>query len=164
MYNFLAKIGYKAIEFIQSNIDNSIDINGNAFTHYSFSYWLKKHGLSSKSRSKKGRKSKLEQFNSAWLSDSTVTLTETGAMRASLSIIDTDSNLNTITIGFLDKESATKAFYHNVSGAGKGRIIRQFLGLRQQQEQDLTEFAAIEMQKDSEFLKALLKSKGFNTI
>lgn len=33
--------------------------------------------------------------------------------------------------------SELKAFYHNVAGAGKSRVIRQFMGLTAQEEKDI---------------------------
>ncbi len=165
MANPMLLIGGKAVEFIQQNLDASIDVDSKQFETLSFQYWFYRYKRR-KYRGKylRGKKSaKWQAFKSAAYSEwgsagKKVTLTSTGAMRASLSPISSDGN--SVTIGFLDAESARIAFYHNVSGAGKGRIIRKFMGLHKEQEDELAGYAADLISKDKIFIAGLLKSLG----
>ena len=45
------------------------------------------------------------------------------------SVVQVDEQSKSVTIGFSRSEDAGKAYYHVVSGAGKSRTIRDFLGL-----------------------------------
>ena len=63
-------------------------------------------------------------------------LTVLGLMLANLSVVDTSDNK--IVIGFDDPEAARIAYYHNISGAGKSRVLRKFLGLQEKQWEDKT--------------------------
>lgn len=170
--NILTAIGSKAIGFIQANIDNRTDINGNPFKSYSFNYWFykyyRKRYKGKKLRSKAGKKkwkAFLDSAHSAWQTDkSDITLSDTGIMLQSLDIIKTNSLAGSIdiTIGFNDKESAQKAFYHNIGGAGRGRTLRKFLGLQKSQEEQLAEYAADLISKDKIFLAGLIKNLGLD--
>lgn len=57
-----------------------------------------------------------------------VNLTDTGRLLRGLRLLSTDEN-GAIRIGWDDPELALLAYYHNVSGAGAGRVVRKFLGL-----------------------------------
>jgi hypothetical protein len=46
------------------------------------------------------------------------------------------SGENAVTLTFDNQEAARKAFYHNVSGAGKRKVLRRFLGLTEKEVQD----------------------------
>jgi len=56
-----------------------------------------------------------------------VNLTMTGNMLRSLVVILAGDN--TIRIGFENEEASQLAYYHNISGAGRGRVLRRFLGI-----------------------------------
>jgi len=56
-----------------------------------------------------------------------VNLHVTGNMLNSLAVIERGNDY--VTIGFNNKEAATKAMYHQIMGAGKSKVIRKFLGL-----------------------------------
>jgi hypothetical protein len=58
-----------------------------------------------------------------------------------------------VTLGFTDPEQAQKAFWLNVSGAGKSRKLWRFFGLRPEQQQALLPIIAPEYRKAT--LKAL---------
>lgn len=64
-------------------------------------------------------------------------LTQTGKMLRSMSVIKVDDT--TAIIGFSDAESSQKAFWLNVSGAGRSRKLWQFLGISKSQEKELAE-------------------------
>lgn len=46
------------------------------------------------------------------------------------------SGANAVTLTFDNAEAAQKAFYHQISGAGKRRVLRRFLGLRDDELKD----------------------------
>jgi len=167
MVNFANLVGNKAIDFIQDNIDKNIDYEGNAFQPYSFSYWLSKYQKRYVGQKKrKGKQTKafglyMGSAKREFARDNNVNLTKTGAMRASLSVIEYKEAAKTIVIGFVDQESAQKAYWHNVSGAGKGRVLRKFMGLRPAQEQDLADYAGEQLSKDTVFIAGLFKQLGF---
>jgi hypothetical protein len=167
MVNFANLVGNKAVDFIQDNIDKNIDYEGNAFQPYSFGYWLSKYKKRYAGRKMvKGKQSKafatyMNSAKSEWAGDKKVNLTKTGAMRASLSVIEYKESAKTIVIGFVDQESAQKAYWHNVSGAGKGKVLRKFMGLRPAQEQDLADYAGEQLSKDTVFIAGLFKQLGF---
>jgi len=60
----------------------------------------------------------------------------TGKMLKSMSVLKI--NDNEAIIGFTDEENAKKAYWLNVSGAGKNRKLWKFLGVSKEQETDLT--------------------------
>lgn len=167
--NVLNEIGDKAIFYIQQNIDKSEDINKKNFEPLSFNYWFyryrrkKYNGKNIKGKGKKRWQAFLKNAESDWIGEKDkVILLKTGAMRASISVVKVDNSIPSITVGFNDKESAEKAFYHNVSGAGRGRVLRKFLGLQVQQEQELAEYAGNLVSKDKVFLIGLFKNLGLD--
>jgi len=164
--NTLTAIGTKAVAFIYENIDNRIDSNGKPFEPYSFNYWFYKYRRrrykGKKLRTKQGKK-KWQQFliasRSEWETEkNNVTLSDTNSMLTALNIIGASNN--EIKIGFRDQEAAKKAFYHNVSGAGKGRTLRRFLGLQPAQIEELEVYAGDLISKDKLLLIGLIKELG----
>lgn len=59
--------------------------------------------------------------------DNTVNLTARGSMLRSLRVLSVAGNV--IKIGWGRQKEAEKAYWHTQSGAGKSRVIRDFLGL-----------------------------------
>lgn len=57
-----------------------------------------------------------------------VNLTDTGKLLRGLRLLSIDEQ-GAIRIGWDDPELALLAYYHNVSGAGPGRVVRKFLGI-----------------------------------
>lgn len=164
--NTLTAIGTKAVAFIYENIDNRIDSNGKPFEPYSFNYWFykyrRKRYKGKKLRTKQGKK-KWQQFliasRSEWETEkNNVTLSDTNSMLTTLDVISASNN--EIKIGFRDQEAAKKAFYHNVSGAGKGRTLRRFLGLQPAQIEELEVYAGDLISKDKLLLIGLIKELG----
>lgn len=159
----MLQIGNKAVELIQQNLDAYTDADGRQFEPLTFQYWFYRYKRK-KYRGKylRGKKaSKWQAFKNAAYSEwgsagKKVTLTSTGAMRASISPIASDET--SVTVGFLNEESARTAFYHNVSGAGKGRVIRKFMGLQTEQEEELAEYASDLISNDKVFIAGLLKT------
>lgn len=161
----LQDIGDKAVFYIQQNIDKSEDYNGKKFEPLSFQYWFYRYMRKKyKGKNIRGKgKRKWESFKTVAQNEfigerQKVKLTATGAMRAALSTIETNDKDLTIKIGFIDTESAEKAWYHNFSGAGRGRVLRKFLGLQTEQKQDLTEYAAQLLSKNDVFLAGIIKN------
>lgn len=164
--NTLTAIGTKAVAFIYENIDNRVDSNGKPFEPYSFNYWFykyrRKRYKGKKLRTKQGKK-KWQQFliasRSEWETEkNNITLSDTNSMLAALDVISASNN--EIKIGFRDQEAAKKAFYHNVSGAGKGRTLRRFLGLQPAQIEELEVYAGDLISKDKLLLIGLIKELG----
>lgn len=60
-----------------------------------------------------------------------VNLTLTGTMMRSLAVLDVETSERggVITIGFRQAEAAERAYWHEVTGAGRSRVRRRFLGL-----------------------------------
>ncbi len=166
--NTLTAIGTKAVAFIYENIDNRIDSTGKPFAPYSFNYWFYKYRRrrykGKKLRTKQGKK-KWQQFliasRSEWETEkNNVTLSDTNSMLTALDVIGASNN--EIQIGFRDQEAAKKAFYHNVSGAGKGRTLRRFLGLQPSQIEELEVYAGDLISKDKLLLIGLIKELGLD--
>ena len=170
--NTLTAIGTKAVAFIYENIDNRVDSNGKPFEPYSFNYWFYKYRRrrykGKKLRTKQGKK-KWQQFliasRSEWETEkNNVTLSDTNSMLTALDVISVSTSsfsyLPEIKIGFRDQEAAKKAFYHNVSGAGKGRTLRRFLGLQPAQIEELEVYAGDLIGKDKLLLIGLIKELG----
>jgi len=83
------------------------------------------------------------RFESEWNSDkNNVTMTLTGDMLSALNVLKVERTAGKIEcfVGFADKEAAAKAYYHNIAGAGKRRVLRRFLGLSAASERKLKEF------------------------
>ena len=146
-------IGAKVIELILANAASKIDLNGEPFAPYSFGYYLKKkYKKRSKAKSKKGKAKFLQDAKNAYESGkNNVTLVTSGAMLNSISVINIDEEARNITIGFEDAEAAKVAFYHNISGAGKGRILRRFFGVKKGGEAELFAYATEILSKDLNF-------------
>jgi hypothetical protein len=68
-----------------------------------------------------------------------------GDMLRSMAVTAVDDH--SATIGFTDPEQAQKAFWLNISGAGKGRKLWRFLGLRPEQQYQLLMVLAPEYRK-----------------
>jgi len=111
----LLKAGFRIIELINENIEKGVDIEDQPFAKYSPKYRIWKEKRYPQDRGK-------------------VNLTAKGTMLQALNTVKAMDN--EITIGFDDEEQARIAYYHNISGAGRGRVIRKFLGLREEQYSD----------------------------
>jgi hypothetical protein len=62
-------------------------------------------------------------------------LTLSGKMLRNLNVLTAADN--SVIVGFSDPELAQRAYWLNVSGAGRGRKLWKFLGIRKQQEVEL---------------------------
>lgn len=112
--NSKALIAARIIELINANIDAGVDIEGVPFETYSEAYeaW------------KRDRYPQGERVN----------LTLTGNMLSALTHVPGEANQ--VVVGFSNSQAAELAYYHNISGAGRGRVLRRFLGLRDDQLED----------------------------
>lgn len=153
-------VGLKTVGMIDDNIESKTDDRGKKFKFYSFEYWLRKK-YKKKSRAKRGSKARqrfMDAARSAWESDrDNVTLSDTLEMRSDLTVIKVDAQKNTFVIGFETAEAAKKAFWHNISGAGKGRVRRRFMYLSDKQKKSLAEYARDKLAADPDFAKDLAK-------
>ncbi len=119
--NKLLKAGLRIVELINQNIEAGVDAKGKPFKKYSKQYaeWKAK---------------KKPQYGGK------VNLTLRGLMLNAMGVIDYGYKgaKGFIDIGFDDDEAAERAYWHNISGAGRGRVLRRFLGLQEKQWQDAT--------------------------
>jgi hypothetical protein len=72
-------------------------------------------------------------------------LTWSGKMLRNMKTLTTDGD--SVTIGWSDPTIAQRAFWLNVSGAGRGRKLWKFLGLTEQQKEELANKYAPEVTK-----------------
>jgi len=154
----LAQIGDLARGFILANIDSKTDESGKPFAPYSFGYWLvKKYKKKSGAKTPAGKARFLQTAIGAWNADkNNVTLAKTGLMRSSI-MYKIDPSSDTIKFGFATSEDAEKAFYHIISGAGKGRVRRDFWYFSKQQE-NLIADKALELLTEDKQLRDYLRN------
>lgn len=125
---FFNKIGLGAIRLIKKRIRSGKDIKGSTFQPYSDNYVLVK------SRAGFANPEKVN-----------LTLARVGGM---LAAIDHKSvGEDTVEVYFTDPLKEQLAYYHNVSGAGKSKVLREFFGLNEEEEDTLTELAQSEAEK-----------------
>jgi hypothetical protein len=92
-------------------------------------------------------------FKSKWSPKkaSVVNLQWSGLMLKSLQVDNVTENSAEIVFSSADK--AQLAYYHSISGAGKSRVKREFMGVTKEQEQKVADFIASKV-------KLTLKIKG----
>lgn len=167
MANIMRLIALKAIEMINDNIREGVSYEGEQYEYstkpFAMPYSRKAakglgkpvskknpEGLYSVFRSKKeggskwmlilgGYKLYKEKVNPEAKNDY---LVFSGKMLRNLKILDADDETMKAQIGFTDPEQSKKAFWFNVSGIGKGRKLWKFLGLTEQQQLELGDYAA----------------------
>lgn len=147
--NELIIIGQKVIEMLKANIESRIDDKGEKFQPYSFDYWFwkykrKKFRGEPRKKPKKFLKFKENSEQEFESKKDLVDLRLTGEMIASLDVLVADSSSDTkrIVIGSNSREGALKLFYHNLGGAGRGRVVRRFFYLNAKQQQEIADYAA----------------------
>ena len=149
----LDEIAIAALSMIEDNIHKGIDMDGKSYSYSEKPFY---HPYSKTIRSKlggkagqgkfyeiiKGKNGKLgmiilggykqykQKINPTAANDY---LTFSGKMLRNLNVIEAKGNR--IVIGFTDPKQAKKAFWLNVSGAGRSRKLWKFLGLRKSQYQ-----------------------------
>lgn len=133
----LQQIGDAAISLIREQIDAHTDIDGKPYKPYNRAYYLRKK------RKKSASDSELKA----------VDFTVTGNTRAALTVLGVDEKNGTIKIGLSNPEAAQTMFYHNVSGAGRGRVLRRNLGLQKKNRERLEQIAATLLRDDTVFIK-----------
>jgi hypothetical protein len=69
-----------------------------------------------------------------------VTLSWTGKMLRNLKVISASSSSGSVTIGFSDPRSAEIASYHQELGAGRKRVTHKFLGLTDEEVNQIGSF------------------------
>lgn len=147
----LGRFGQFVLQLIEDNVAAGVDRKGNAFAPYSTRPFARPLGGVPKRAISYLKSSNAIQIfttkrGSLWMvveggyaalktairqSSSGVDMQLTGDMMKQLAVLSTSDN--GIVIGFLTAEAAEKAYYATVAGAGKSRVIRDFLGLTDQQ-------------------------------
>lgn len=147
--NELIIIGQKVIEMLKANIESRIDDKGEKFQPYSFDYWFwkykrKKFRGEPRKKIKKFMKFREDAKQEYESKKDLVDLRLTGEMIASLDVLVADSSSDTkrIVIGSNSREGALKLFYHNLGGAGRGRVVRRFFYLNETQKKEIADYAA----------------------
>jgi hypothetical protein len=154
----LLRFGYRAIQLIQERTAKGDGLDGK-FASYSTNPLAVPSGIATK-RARKAlqgagklqyfkRKGKLwvvvqggyaelkrAVFTNAKGNTGVPNLMVTGQMMGSLQA--KVAGENAVVLTFDNQEAARKAFYHHVSGAGKRRVVRRFLGLRDEELKDAT--------------------------
>jgi len=171
----LKNIGNDVIAGIMDNINKGVDVDGNNFAYSEKNYYRPfDKSIYSKLRKDQsfgkvitgsggklgfiifGYKKFKEVFNPSAKNDF---LNWSGKMLRDINILSNSENK--IIIGFTDPNNAKKAYWFNAAGVSKSRKLWKFLGLRQQQiddikfkyEKDITNEVAAEL------LKQLLNKK-----
>jgi hypothetical protein len=155
----LKKVGLRAIQLIRARTLRGVDVYDKSFKPYSTRAFvmpvgavLKKalHKLKDDNEqaviftTKSGAKWILIKHGYKALREAmgrqtdVVNLSIKGAMLRGLTVGTVSTEQRTVQIMFTDADSALKAWYHNVGGAGKGKTFRQFLGLSRDDLQDAT--------------------------
>lgn len=149
------QIGYKALQMINEQIDQGVDIDGKKYSYSSKPFWMpyrRKHiqkmGKENKGKlyqivNSKGRKGVIilggyrmwREINDR--NPDGDFLQWTGNMLASMDVINATNQF--AELGFRDKKSAKIAYYLNVTGAGRGRKLWKFFGLTKENQEKLAE-------------------------
>lgn len=120
------KLALGAIRLIKKRTRQGIDISGNPFIPYSKKYARK--------RERAGKETSIVNL---------VYDDYFGMMNKIDHIVARD--LSSVSILIDDKEKSQIARYHNIEGAGKGKVIRKFWGLSEEEEAQLGELAELEI-------------------
>ena len=147
----LRKLGARAVELINIRTLEGIDAEGKKFVGYSTRPFCRPYaGVPKTTINRLEAEGSLSYFtvrgkdrgalwiriedgylefkrarNPAW--NGVVDLHDTGEMMRNLSV--TGTGASSVTIGFKTFPAAQKAYWHNVSGAGRSHVIRKFLGI-----------------------------------
>ena len=149
------RFGLAVLERIRANTLKGLDRFGNAFKPYSSKPFAMPAGaLKQKARlalGKDGVKWFRAASGSMWVvitggyvalksaqrpSGADVNMSDTGGMLRSMTVVQASAT-GGVVIGFSRPEMAELAYYHTVSGAGPSRVIRDFLGLPDNQIEEL---------------------------
>lgn len=151
----LELLGFKAIELINNQIDKGVDADGKPFEYSTRPFAMPRKGKFPKMFEKSGRikyfkskKGRLWQLVTGGYKDwrrmnnrnpEGDFLNWSGSMLRSMS--SRADGANKAVVYFAIPEDAKKAFWFNVSGAGKSRKLWKFFGLTPQNENVLAQFA-----------------------
>lgn len=112
----LNKIGLAASRIILRRTRQGKDISGSSFKPYSKSYQKKKKKMG--------------------FADVTTVNLEASRVGSMLSAIDYETSFDSVILYFNKPAKEQLAYYHNISGAGKSRVIRKFWGIEMRDELD----------------------------
>lgn len=176
--NLARKIGYKAIELINKQIEQGIDYEGRKYSYSEKPFWRpyskkvvdklggkkgagEQYEVTSNPNTKKrgmvvlgGYKAYRRAFGRDPEGDF---LQFSGNMLASMDVINADES--NAEIGFTDKRAADIAFWLNISGAGRSRKLWKFMGLTKENLLELSDVSEIATEQDIETLvKSLIRN------
>ena len=141
------RAGLMAVKMIRDRTLAGKDVDGQSFKPYSTQPFARPAGgLTKTARANlKGLTKFFRRNGSLWMlveggykafkdavygDSSTVNLQAEGHLLRSLTVLEpVDTATGVVRVGFTRSEEAEKAYWHNVSGAGKSRAIRKFMGL-----------------------------------
>ena len=116
------KLGLAAIRIMRKRTRNSQDVKGQQFELYSRGYAAKRKraGLANPAKV-------------------TMEFSKTGGMLAAIDyevfeVLGDQDEFGYAEVSIKDPLKAQLAYYHNISGAGKGRVIREFWGIELDEE------------------------------
>lgn len=117
-HSLYTKLGLGAERIIKSRTRKGLDVKGSAFTDYSA-----------------GHLKKRKQAGITQASKVNLVFSPNFGMLASINHA-VANNLESVAIQFENPEKEQLAVYHNITGAGKSRVKREFWGIELQEEID----------------------------
>lgn len=141
------RAGLLAVKMIRERTLAGKDVDGKPFKPYGTRVFARPAGGLTKAARSNLRKmaSYFRKGGSLWMAvqggykaykeavygdSSIVNLQAEGHMLRALTVLEpVDTQSGVVRVGFTRSEEAEKAYWHNVSGAGKSRAIRRFMGL-----------------------------------
>lgn len=157
MREVMQKVGMRALEMIEENIAAGVSYDGTRYA-YSTKPFARPIGKLT-GRAKMVKEGRLKLFNTAegklwavvtggykdWrrmnkLNPDGDYLQATGAMLRNLNVVEATDT--TVRLGFTDPTQRRKAFWLEVTGASRSRRLWKFLGLSDQQREELAAYAA----------------------
>lgn len=152
----MKRMGNEALAMIEENIRDGVDMDGNAYEYSTRPFYRPynssiKDALGDKAQVFTRKNGKLgmivmgyQAYKQALHPESIGKfLTLSGKMLRNLNVITAADN--TVTLGFTDPELAQRAYWLNVSGAGRGRKLWKFMGIQKKQQEELLQEIAPEI-------------------
>ena len=167
MSEFMKRVGFRVVQMINEQIQKGIDAEGKPYAYSTKPFVRPMGGLRVKAQKQLIKDGKLKPFTtkggSKWVlvtggykslremrgqrSDGDF-LQETGQMLRSLQPIKATGN--EVIIGFNSAKEAEKAFWLNISGAGKGKKKWKFMGLTKENQEILAKETGVIIAQDFE--------------
>jgi hypothetical protein len=142
----LANVSAFQIRNIRTRTEKGISVNGSRFRPYSrkaFFFNIGTEGGTPKYKTFQGGYAQFREFKGR--QSSYVDLNFSGQMFSSLTSKITPSKG---TLFFRQAQANKKAFYHDIVGAGKGRVVRPFFGINDREADKIGQLFADKIFKD----------------